>query len=50
MPHDILIVDDEPDIRLLIEGVLRDEGYDTRQAAEAAESALRSGTTERSLA
>ncbi len=34
MPHDILIVDDEPDIRLLIEGVLRDEGYETRQAAD----------------
>ena len=33
MPHEILIVDDEPDIRLLIDGVLRDEGYDTRQAA-----------------
>ncbi|HSU07124.1 MAG TPA: response regulator, partial [Acetobacteraceae bacterium] len=34
MPHEILIVDDEPDIRLLIDGVLRDEGYDTRQAAD----------------
>ena len=34
MAHDILIVDDEPDIRLLIEGVLRDEGYDTRGAAD----------------
>ncbi|MDQ2802063.1 MAG: sigma-54 dependent transcriptional regulator [Pseudomonadota bacterium] len=34
MPHDILIVDDEPDIRLLIDAVLRDEGYDTRQAAD----------------
>jgi two-component system, NtrC family, nitrogen regulation response regulator NtrX len=34
MPHEILIVDDEPDIRLLIEGVLRDEGYETRQAAD----------------
>jgi len=34
MAHEILIVDDEPDIRLLIEGVLRDEGYETRQAAE----------------
>ena len=30
MAHDILIVDDEPDIRLLIDGILRDEGYDTR--------------------
>src|ERR1700733_8859722 len=35
MAHDILIVDDEPDIRLLIEGTLRDEGYDTRGAGDA---------------
>ena len=34
MAHDILIVDDEPDIRLLIDGLLRDEGYDTRQAGD----------------
>jgi two-component system nitrogen regulation response regulator NtrX len=34
MPHEILIVDDEPDIRLLIDGVLRDEGYETNQAAD----------------
>jgi two-component system nitrogen regulation response regulator NtrX len=34
MAHEILIVDDEPDIRLLIDGILRDEGYETRQAAE----------------
>ena len=34
MPHEILIVDDEPDIRLLIEGILRDEGYDTRLAGD----------------
>ncbi len=33
--QDILIVDDEPDIRLLVDGVLRDEGYDTRMAADA---------------
>jgi two-component system nitrogen regulation response regulator NtrX len=32
MAHDILIVDDEPDICMLIEGVLRDEGYETRAA------------------
>ncbi len=35
MAHDILIVDDEPDIRALIEGILSDEGYETRQAANA---------------
>ncbi len=33
MPHEILIIDDEPDIRMLVEGILRDEGYDTRQAS-----------------
>ncbi|AOX17571.1 nitrogen assimilation response regulator NtrX [Kozakia baliensis] len=33
MEHEILIVDDEPDIRLLIEGLLKDEGYETRTAA-----------------
>ncbi len=32
MAHEILIVDDEPDIRMLIEGILSDEGYETRQA------------------
>ncbi len=35
MAHEILIVDDEPDIRMLIDGILRDEGYETRQAADA---------------
>ncbi len=41
--HEILIVDDEPDIRMLVDGVLRDEGYDTRQAgdSEAAIAAFR---------
>ena len=34
MAHDILIVDDEPDIRLLIDGILCDEGYDTRGAPD----------------
>jgi two-component system nitrogen regulation response regulator NtrX len=33
MAHDILIVDDEADIRLLIAGILRDEGFQTREAA-----------------
>src|SRR5918911_1979862 len=32
MAHEILIVDDEPDIRAQIEGILTDEGYETRQA------------------
>jgi two-component system nitrogen regulation response regulator NtrX len=35
MAHEILIVDDEPDIRTLIEGILSDEGYETRQAHNA---------------
>ncbi|HEY2539188.1 MAG TPA: response regulator, partial [Stellaceae bacterium] len=33
MAHDILIVDDEADIRMLIASVLQDEGYSTREAA-----------------
>ena len=33
MARDILIVDDEADIRLLISGILKDEGYQTREAA-----------------
>ncbi len=43
MAHDILIVDDEPDIRMLVDGILDDEGYETRQAgnAEAALAAFR---------
>jgi two-component system nitrogen regulation response regulator NtrX len=32
MAHDILIVDDEPDIRMLVDGILADEGYETRNA------------------
>lgn len=34
MPLEILIVDDEADIRTLIAGVLEDEGYRTRTAAD----------------
>lgn len=34
MAHDILIIDDENDIRLLIAGILEDEGYETRQASD----------------
>lgn len=39
MAHDILIVDDELDIRMQISGILSDDGYETREA-ENAESAL----------
>src|SRR5258707_12866775 len=38
MAHDILVVDDEADIRMLISGVLEDEGYETRQAANSTEA------------
>src|SRR5260221_44609 len=38
MAHDILIVDDEADIRMLIAGVLKDEGYSTREAAGSREA------------
>ncbi|HWB48122.1 MAG TPA: sigma-54 dependent transcriptional regulator [Stellaceae bacterium] len=38
MAHDILIVDDEADIRMLIAGVLKDEGYATREAADSTET------------
>ncbi len=34
MAHEILIVDDEPDIRMLIDGILQDEGYETRGAGD----------------
>src|SRR5579883_2995641 len=33
MARDILIVDDETDIRMLISGILKDEGFETREAA-----------------
>jgi two-component system, NtrC family, nitrogen regulation response regulator NtrX len=35
MAHDILIVDDEADIRMLIAGILNDEGIKTREASDA---------------
>ncbi len=38
MAHDILIVDDEADIRMLIAGVLRDEGYATRDAGDSSQA------------
>ena len=44
MREDILIVDDEADIRLLIEGVLQDEGYATRSAGNS-QTALRQVAT-----
>jgi len=34
MAADVLIVDDEADIRMLMAGVLADEGYETRDAAD----------------
>ena len=34
MAHEILVIDDEPDIRMLIDGVLSDEGYVVRQAGD----------------
>jgi len=35
---EILIVDDEPDIRLLVEAILRDEGYEARSAGNSDEA------------
>ena len=38
MAHDILVVDDEADIRGLIADILRDEGYTCREAANSSEA------------
>ncbi|MDQ3140049.1 MAG: response regulator, partial [Pseudomonadota bacterium] len=38
MALDILVVDDEKDIRELVSGVLEDEGYETRVAANSSEA------------
>jgi len=38
MAHDILVVDDEADIRGLIADILRDEGYSCREAANSTEA------------
>jgi len=38
MAYDILIVDDEVDIRVLTSGILEDEGYHTRGAADSAQA------------
>ncbi|MDF7673607.1 sigma-54 dependent transcriptional regulator [Acetobacteraceae bacterium ESL0709] len=34
MNYEILIIDDEPDIRFLLEGILGDDGYHTRSAGD----------------
>ena len=46
MAHDILIVDDEADIRMVMAGILDDEGYTTREAANS-DSALEAIATRR---
>jgi two-component system, NtrC family, nitrogen regulation response regulator NtrX len=46
MAHDILIVDDEADIRMLIGGILEDDGHQTRAAADST-SAIESIHTRR---
>ena len=38
MARDILVVDDEADIRMLMCGILRDEGYETREAGNSAQA------------
>jgi two-component system nitrogen regulation response regulator NtrX len=38
MASDILIVDDEPDIRELVAGILQDEGHGTRTARDSDEA------------
>tara|TARA_B100000686_G_C16781742_1_gene972376 strand:- start:652 stop:2043 length:1392 start_codon:yes stop_codon:yes gene_type:complete len=38
MAHDILIVDDEVDIREMVAGILSDEGYDARVASNSVEA------------
>ena len=38
MASDILIVDDEPDIRELVAGILQDEGHGTRTARDSGEA------------
>src|ERR1700733_14807584 len=43
MAHEILVIDDEADIRMLMCGILKDEGYETREAGSstAARAAVR---------
>ncbi|WP_330450079.1 response regulator [Paracoccus marcusii] len=47
--NDILIVDDERDIRELIADILRDEGFDTRMAANSDEAVAALNDREPSL-
>jgi two-component system nitrogen regulation response regulator NtrX len=49
MTHDILIVDDEADIRLLISGILGDEGYKTREASSSEAALFEIGQRQPSL-
>lgn len=49
MADDILIVDDEDDIRLLIAGILEDEGYETREANDSAIALSQVGSRRPSL-
>lgn len=49
MADDILIVDDEDDIRLLIAGILEDEGYETREANDSAVALSQIGSRRPSL-
>jgi two-component system nitrogen regulation response regulator NtrX len=46
MAHDILIIDDEADIRVLVAGILEDEGFQPREAGDS-DSALASVETRR---
>src|SRR5580658_8645514 len=38
MAHEILVIDDEADIRMLMCGILKDEGYETREAGSSNEA------------
>jgi two-component system, NtrC family, nitrogen regulation response regulator NtrX len=49
MAHDILIVDDEADIRMLIAGILEDEGMKTREAADSDQALAAVGARRPSL-
>ncbi len=49
MAHEILVVDDEDDIRLLIAGILEDEGYETRDASTTEDALEKIGARRPSL-